>query len=227
MRKRTAALIPSFNEARYIGAIVEQLKHEVPAVYVVDDGSEDDTAAIARARGAIVISNPVNRGKGASLREGFSRILKDGFDYVLILDGDGQHQAEDIDRFFGKMEESGAGIVIGNRMRDKKAMPFIRVAVNTFMSFVISRISGQDIPDTQCGFRLIKRQVLENLRLESANYEMESELLIKASARGWKIASTPILTVYDGEKSRIDPVKDTVRFLRLILRLRFKEEGPR
>ena len=219
--ERTAVLIPSYNEAKTIGGIVERLKKGGANVYVVDDGSADETAREAASRGAIVITHAVNKGKGASLREGFAAIMKDGYDHILVIDGDGQHHLEDIGNFASAIDEPGVGIVIGSRMSDTRRMPLERIIVNKMMSLVISKMAGQRIPDTQCGFRLIKRQVLEGIRLDSSNYEMESELLIKAAHNGWKIRSVPIRTIYQDEASRIHPVKDTLRFLALIFRLMF------
>ncbi len=223
MTKRIAVLIPSYNEGKTIGTIVEAVRERGLIAYVVDDGSRDDTAREAASHGATVLSHEVNQGKGASLRDGFFRIVKDGYDYVLVMDGDGQHRTEDIDRLIRKMEEADAGMVVGNRMGDPKSMPRVRVVVNHFMSSLISVLSGQNIPDTQCGFRLIKTTLLESVALHSSHYETESEILIKAARKGWKIESVPITTVYRKETSRIRPVRDTLRFLALVARLVFRE----
>jgi glycosyltransferase involved in cell wall biosynthesis len=219
--KRIAVLIPSYNEGKTIGGLVAVVRRLGLSAYVVDDGSSDDTAREAASHGAIVLSHEVNQGKGASLRDGFSRIVKDGYDYVLVMDGDGQHRPEDIDLLIRKMEETDAGMVVGNRMSDPRSMPRVRVIVNQFMSFLISVLSGQTIADTQCGFRLIKRDLLEGVALRSSHYETESEILIKAARKGWKIESVPITTVYQKETSRIRPVRDTMRFLALVARLVF------
>ncbi len=222
MAEKTAVLIPSFNEAKTIGGIVERLKGAGwEDVYVVDDGSSDGTASIAGAKGARVISSASNKGKGVSLREGFSRILKEGFDRVLVMDGDGQHSIDDIGRFYAKMDETGAGIVVGNRMSATRKMPFLRIIVNHFMSYLISVVSGQSIPDTQCGFRLIKKEALKNICLEASYFETESELLIKAARSGCKIESVPVKTVYSDETSSIRPIKDTIRFMAFMLKLVF------
>ena len=216
---KTCILIPSYNEARTIGIIVRSLKERGFEVYVVDDGSIDSTGSIAESSGAKVIRYEKNRGKGAAIREGFKRILQDGFDAVLIVDGDGQHKIDDISNFLNKMDQTNAGIVIGNRMNDTSTMPYIRIKTNRFMSGLVSKISGQYIPDSQCGFRLIKREVLEKIRLESDRFEIESELLIKASAAGFKIESVPIKTVYEDEKSKINPIIDTIRFIVFMVKL--------
>ena len=97
-------------------------------------------------------------------------------------------------------------------------MPFIRVLTNKIMSGLISKITRQNVPDTQCGFRLIKRPVLEKINLKTSKYETESEILIKASRLGFKIESVPIKTVYSGEKSQINPFVDTLRFIKFLFR---------
>lgn len=217
--KKICALIPSYNEAGTIGDIIRQLKARGLAVYVVDDGSTDNTASIAQSEGAIVVSRKTNKGKGASLQEGFRHILKRDFDAVLVMDGDGQHGSGDIDNFLSRMEETGADVVIGNRMHDISSMPRVRIHTNRFMSGLISRIARQDIPDSQCGFRLIKKEVLRDIKLESSNYEIETELIIKAARKGFRIESVPVKTIYRNEKSKINPVLDTLRFISLLVRI--------
>ncbi|MFA5145794.1 MAG: glycosyltransferase family 2 protein [Candidatus Omnitrophota bacterium] len=216
------ALIPSYNEAATIGGIVRRLGKRGLDVYVVDDGSDDDTAGIAGKEGAVVIRNTRNLGKGASLREGFKRVLEGDYRMVLVMDGDDQHDINDIARLIKRIRETDAGMVIGNRMHDTSSMPLIRIAVNRFMSYVISVASGQKVPDTQCGFRLIRRDLLEAVTLESSKYEIESELIIKSAKKGFKIESAPIKTVYNNEKSGINPIIDTFRFIAFMAKIVFK-----
>lgn len=215
---KLCVLIPSYNESKTIGRIVKGLRILGLAVYVIDDGSADNTAQIAREEGAVVVTHVTNKGKGASLREGFGHILKEHFDAVLIMDADGQHDIKDVDSFVKMSERTNADMVIGNRMSDTNTMPYIRVCTNRFMSKLLSWMCGQYVPDSQCGFRLIKRQVLERVKLESSKYEIESELIIKAARAGFRIESVPIKTVYQGENSRINPILDTLRFIRFMLR---------
>jgi glycosyltransferase involved in cell wall biosynthesis len=214
-------LIPSFNEARTIGRLVAELCAKGFTVYVVDDGSTDGTAAIAHSSGAIVVKHKKNKGKGASLREGFSHIVKKGFDAVVVMDGDGQHLVSDIDGFIEKMESTKTDIVIGNRMTDVSSMPEERKHTNRFMSGLISMLSGQRVPDSQSGFRLIKRDVLQRIELRSSNYEIESEMIIRASRAGFRIESVPIKTIYHDETSKINPFIDTLRFIRFIVKITF------
>jgi glycosyltransferase involved in cell wall biosynthesis len=214
--------MPSYNEAGTIGSIVRSLRGSGFTVYVVDDGSRDDTASIARGEGAVVVSHQKNMGKGASLIEGFRHIAKGNFKAVIIMDGDGQHRVEDVKNFTDKLNQKGADIIIGNRMSDTSRMPYIRIQTNRFMSWLISGMTGQHVPDTQCGFRMVKTDVLRKVKLESRHYDIESELIIKAARQGFRIESVPVKTVYQDEVSRIHPVIDTLRFIALMVRLSLK-----
>jgi len=132
------------------------------------------------------------------------------------MDGDGQHLPEEIPYFTRLAKYSNSSILIGNRMLKRKDMPLLRVFTNRFMSWFISSLAGQKIPDTQCGFRLIKKDVLNKINLRTRKYETESEIIIKAARLGFKVESVPIKTIYKGEKSQINPIIDTLRFIRFI-----------
>ncbi len=214
----TCVVMPTYNEADAIGGLVKQIRAQGLEPLVIDDGSRDNTVDIARYNGASILVNQDNEGKGSSLVKGFNYALDKGFDAVITMDGDGQHLPSDIPYFLGLAEKSSNQMFIGNRMSKPNNMPWVRLLTNKFMSWLISFITKQDIPDTQCGFRLIKRQALENLKLKTRNYEIESEMLIKASQLGLKIESVPINTVYKGEKSQINPFIDTFRFIKFIIK---------
>jgi len=220
---KTCVIIPTYNESKKIGGLLLQLSGKKIDIIVVDDGSNDLTADIAREHGAHVIRNLKNRGKGAALLNGFTHALKQGYDTVITMDGDGQHDPDDISIFLDKASVSGDSIIIGNRMSEPKNMPLDRWLTNKVMSWFISCLSRQVIPDSQCGFRLLKKDTLEKLYLRTSNYETESEMLIKASRIGLKVVSVNIKTIYKGERSRINPFIDTIRFLKLI----FREYGLR
>jgi len=152
------------------------------------------------------------------LIKGFNYALANGYDAVITMDGDGQHLPEDIPYFMRLAKYSDSAIFIGNRMQRTKTMPFVRVVTNRFMSWLLSCLTKQRIPDSQCGFRLIKKEVLKSVTLVTSKYETESEILIKGSRLGFKIEAVPIKTIYRKEKSQINPLIDTVRFIRLIIR---------
>lgn len=216
-------LIPSYNEAKTIGHLVRELKNKELDVIVVDDGSKDETGRIAREEGAVVLTHNENMGKGQALREGFKFVLNNTYDAVLTMDGDGQHSPEAIPHFLEHLTRTKSQLIVGNRMLEAKGMPLVRWLTNKFMSFTISSICGQKIPDSQCGYRLLRREVLEKIKLSTSKYEIESEILIEASQFKFMIDSIPIKTIYKGEASQIDPIIDTLRFIRFI----FKRYGVR
>ena len=211
-------IIPTHNEVKTIKNLVSNIRAQGFDILVVDDGSTDQTAAEAQEGGARLIKHTSNKGKGLSLREGFNFAVKNNYDAVITIDGDDQHDPENLKDFILKKEASEADIIIGNRMEKTKKMPFIRFITNRFMSFVISKICAQFIPDSQCGFRLITTKALKSLELSTANFEIESEVLIEASRKKYKIESIPIKTIYKDEKSKISPLLDTLRFIVFILR---------
>ncbi len=219
-RSTVAALIPAFLEETLIADVVRRARFQLDHVIVVDDGSADATSAKARSTGAEVIRHPENRGKGAAIKTGLRALTERGFRYCLILDGDGQHLPEEIPRFLGAANETHSHLLVGNRMSDTRSMPLVRRMTNGFMSATISRLCGQTIPDTQCGFRMIHADLAPHLDCSSNAYEYETEMLLIAARRGFRISAVPITTIYGDEKSKIRPVRDTIRFLRLINRYR-------
>jgi glycosyltransferase involved in cell wall biosynthesis len=218
MNMSICILIPAHNEAQAIGPLVESLKKLSLEVVVVDDGSGDGTGDIARGKGAQVITINPRGGKGNALQKGFAYIVDKGYDALIMMDGDGQHAVEDVPKFIEKYRMTNASVINGNRMGDHKDMPLIRRLTNWFMSWLISLVCGQSIADSQCGFRLVSCEVLRNIKLTSTNFEIESEILIKASRKGYRVDSVPVKTIYQDEQSKIHPVKDTIRFIRYLLR---------
>jgi len=218
---KVGILIAAYNEGNQIGQLVRMLKQMKFVPIVVDDGSQDNTAKEAETNGANVIRHKKNLGKGASLKTGINYILKEDYDAVLIMDGDAQHSPNDVHKFIDLADKQPNAVIIGNRMGNAKNMPVDRKLTNMFMSFIVSLICGQRIPDSQCGFRLMKREFLKGIKIESARFEVESEILIKASRARIKILSVPIETLYGEEASQINPFVDTIRFIVFILKFPF------
>ncbi len=186
---------------------------------MIDDGSSDNTTRCAREAGAEVIVHSQNRGKGEAIKTGLRHWLDRQFIHVIILDADGQHLPEEIDRFIAAAAQAGDhSFFLGNRMNNLTGMPFVRRVVNRYMSNRISRICRQKIPDTQCGFRMLDRQLVPELLDGGNRFDYETEMLIIASRKGYRIESVPITTVYSDEVSKIHPARDTIRFFKLMRR---------
>jgi glycosyltransferase involved in cell wall biosynthesis len=217
---RVAALIPAYCEERFIADVARRAGAQLADVLVVDDGSPDRTAELARAGGAEVIRHEVNQGKGAAIQTGLRTLQERGFDYILILDGDGQHRPEEIRRFVETAEREYTKLLVGNRMGETHDMP--GRLTNRFMSSQISLLCGQRVDDTQCGFRMIHRELVPLLLGRSGKFDYETEMLILASWQGLRISSVPVSTVYGEETSSIHPVRDTLRFLALMARYWWK-----
>jgi len=221
--ENTAAIVPAYNAAALVSDVLVALQEVIPSirVIVVDDGSTDDTFRKASVTGVQVVQHPMNMGKGVALSTGFKRALSMGMGHVVTLDADGQHNPAEIPKFARRVAETGADIVVGNRFGALGAMPWLRRSTNWLTSKVVSALARQRIPDSQNGYRMIGARVLASIELETARYEAESEILIKAGRRGFRIDSVPVETIYGEEVSAIHPVVDTVRFFRLVYKALF------
>jgi len=221
----TFAVVPAFNAGQAVLEVAEGAAGQLARdrVLIVDDGSTDDAPRRLREKGYRVLEHPHNMGKGTALQTGFRAALSEGASGVITLDADGQHDPAWIPRF---LDAAGrADVVVGSRMKDPGPMPWLRVAVNRFTSFVVSRMAGTLITDSQSGYRWIATGVLLAVPLESRRFDAESEILIKAACLGFRIHEIPMPALYGEETSRIHPFRDTLRFFRLVGRsLRWRRE---
>ena len=215
---KIAIVIPAYNEVQTIGPLVKAVLALGYDCIVIDDGSADRTDVVAAEARAVVLRTGGKSGKGNALKMGFDYVLKNDYEALIAMDGDGQHSPSDIPAFMASYQNTKADIISGNRMNDPRGMPLVRLATNRLMSWLISFFCHQEIPDTQCGFRLIKTKVLQTIKLESSDFEIETEVLIKASKKGFKIASVGIQNIYRNEVSKIQPVRDTFRFMAYLCR---------
>ena len=209
-----AAVIPCFNEAATISALVPRVRRHVSSVVVVDDGSTDGTGSLALAAGAVVVRHERNLGKGVALRTGLSCALRQGHAWAVALDGDGQHVPEDLPALFRCAEETGVSLVIGNRMTEAEKMSWLRQHVNRWISRQLSRLAGRRLPDTQCGFRLIHLATWAAMSLKTERFEVESEMLMAFLAAGERVEFVPIQVLPSRRVSYIQPVVDTWRWLK-------------
>jgi glycosyltransferase involved in cell wall biosynthesis len=215
-------VIPAYNAEKTIPELLSQLAalDQPPEnIIVVDDGSEDNTAQICEKHNVRIIRNFENRGKGDVLKVGIRAFLEDSqSDFLLCMDADLQHPVASIPDFLATASKKESKFVLGVRKDRLKSMPGHRVLSNLLTSQIISWISGQDIQDSQCGFRLIHKDVLRKVQLTEKGYQLESEMILESAKEGFHIDAVSIPTIYNNEKSYIANVSDTYRFTRLIIR---------
>jgi len=216
--KETGIVIPAFNVAGKIGYVLSQVVKYVPPenVIVVDDGSIDGTFEVASAYSVRVIRHEKNLGKGMALQNGFQFALSQNLQTIFTLDGDGQHDPKEIPHFLEILEQGQYDVVIGKRPFRIGEMPLDRILSNRLSSTIVSIFIGKWIPDSQCGYRVYRRKVLESLRPISRRFEIEAEMVMLALKHGFRIGWCPIANRYGGTKSHIHRISDTVRFLRML-----------
>ncbi len=220
--KGTVAIMPAYNEARTIRALVEQvLAQGVGRVIVVDDGSTDGTREAIAGLPVELLAHPYNLGKGFALSAGMRRALELGGERVVTIDADGQHRATDIQRLVSAALAHPGAIVIGARLRGREQAPRLRRFANGFADFWISWACGRPVVDTQSGLRLYPAAVLAGLPTrpcQGAGFAFESEILIDAAAAGVDLCSVPIDTSYGGmaRASHYRPWRDTWSIVRMV-----------
>jgi len=211
-----AAVIPAYNEEKTIIEVIERTKKFVDHIVVVDDCSDDCTFDEANKSGAEIVKHKKNKGKTAALKTGFKRTME--YDVVVILDGDLQHLPEEIPNLIAGIED-GADICIGSRfLSDSSCMPFTNRISNKIASALLTILSGRKVTDPQSGFRAIKREALEKLKLPADGYAVENIMILEAAKKGFKILEIPISCIYGGEKSYIHPFRDTASVIYHIIR---------
>jgi glycosyltransferase involved in cell wall biosynthesis len=223
-KENVQVLVPAYNAEKLLGELLPDLLALVPSTHVcvVDDGSRDRTADVCRRHGVRCLVNEVNAGKGAALKRGFAHLAGRGAGWVLTMDADGQHAIRDIPGFIATMElYPDAGLIIGARSMRWGEMPVARIVSNRLTSLVLSLLTGRRIHDSQSGYRLYSRRLLETVSLEYPRFEMESEVILKACRSGFDIRFVSVQTLYfETHDSHISHFVDTVRWIRAVVRIR-------
>ncbi|MEM7169024.1 MAG: glycosyltransferase family 2 protein [Pseudomonadota bacterium] len=220
--KNCAVVIPAYNESATIVRLVQQCLEHTPHVIVVDDGSQDGTADLLVDCPVTLVRHKENRGKGESLIAGFQAALRQGADWIITLDGDGQHRPEDIPSFLDAALQHPSHIIIGSRAHDRAAFPLARYRANRFADFWISWASGCPTMDSQSGFRLYPRSVVEKVLSQNDNvggFVFESEVLIRAAWAGHNNLAIPIPALYSGtmqRESHFRPVADITKIVLMV-----------
>ncbi len=215
------ALIAAFNEESAITPVVAGVRRFCPDVVVVDDGSTDRTAERAAAAGATVLRHAHNQGKGAAIRTGLAHALTLDDSHVLLIDGDLQHNPDDIPLLLSAADARHCDLVLAERAFVKGSMPTARFYSNRIGSWILSHFIGTPVADTQCGFRLVRTDCLRGVELTATGYEIETEMLIKLMRRHATLGRVTIPARYDGAQSKLRSFRDTFRTCMMALRYRY------
>ena len=221
------ALIAAYNEERHVADVVKGTAPHVSRVVVVDDGSSDATAALARAAGAIVIAHDRNLGKGQAIRTGLAYVLEQPFSHVLLLDADLQHDPAEIPTLVERTERGIGDFVLAERDFAKHSMPPARFSSNVIGSRILSWLIGAEVADSQSGFRLIRSDLLRRVVLTGRGYEIETEMLIKLAREGARLERVRVARLdYQDAHSHMRPFRDTFRTCMLAMRYRYLTGRP-
>lgn len=212
------ALIPAYNEGRHVAEVVRLSQQFLP-VMVVDDGSKDNTAARALEAGAQVLRQSPNQGKGAALVSGFREAIRLGYEAIIMLDADMQHDPQEIPLFLDQYQKNQSDLIIG--AREFRYMPRLRRTTNTIGTWMFSWAMGQHIPDNQSGYRLLSRRMMQaTLDSRETNFEFEVEMIVLCVKNSYRLDWVPIRTIYGDEKSHIRPIRHAYHFIRMVLESR-------
>ena len=217
------AIVPFYNEKATLNKVLAETAKYVHFTFAVNDGSNDDTYEDERKiENVKFIDLEKNYGKGKALNVGFKEAILSGYDSIVTLDADLQHEPKYIPDLIQDLKSFDFDIVIGNRLNNLNGMPVQRRLSNKLTSFFLTTKTGQKILDSQCGFRAYSAEVLRKVKTNYFGFEAESEILVKAAKNGFKIGFVDIPTIYSDENSKMRPVQAIIGFLKVIF---MKVEG--
>jgi len=199
--------LPAYNEEKNIASVITKLKKITDSIIVCDDGSSDMTSEISKNLGAVVISHKKNMGYGAALRTIFQKSVELDSDILVTFDADGQHRVEDINKILQPLENNEADVVIGSRFLDNESkIPNYRKIGIKVITKVTNASLKKKLTDSQSGFRAYNKQALTQISPSEMGMGISTEILIKASSKGLRIAEIPITVLYHDDSSTHNPV---------------------
>jgi glycosyltransferase involved in cell wall biosynthesis len=217
--KKIIVIIPAYNEERFIGSVVLKLKKYPVEIIVVDDGSTDETASIAKMAGVVVFKQEDNQGKGVALNTGFHAARESSPDVIVILDADGQHLPEELPQIVKPILTGEADIVVGSRyIQNTSNTPFIRRWGHRFINLATTLPSGVSVSDSQSGYRAFSRHAFELTDFHSSGFSVESEMQFLAHEHGLKVMEIPITIRYT-DKAKRSPFSQGMTVLGGIIKL--------
>jgi glycosyltransferase involved in cell wall biosynthesis len=210
--------IPCYQGRARIQEVVLGARATGHPVLVVDDGSSDGSGPVAEAAGAMVLRHPGNHGKGAALATAFAYARRKGYEAVLTMDADGQHDPAEVGKLVAAHQREPRAMVIGVRSFAKEDMPRRSRVGNTISTWWISKFAGRNYRDTQSGFRVYPRALFAAVKLRSRRFDTETELLLRAAQMGLPLVEVPIATIYTSDRvTHFHGFRDTLRVIRLVI----------
>ncbi len=213
--KKCCVLIPTYNNAGTLQAVLDDVLKYTSDIVVVNDGSKDNTAEIlSRYKEITVVTQPENGGKGFALRTGFKKAIEQGYEYAITIDSDGQHFASDLPVFLDSLTANPNAVIIGSRNMEQEAVPGKSSFGNKFSNFWFKLETGINLPDTQSGYRLYPIKKLNNFYWITRKYEFEIEVIVRTAWAGINVLPVPVKVYYAPKEERIShfrPFKDFSR----------------
>lgn len=202
----TLIAMPAYNEEKYIGSMVLKVRQYAGEILVIDDGSTDRTAEIAKLAGATVIRHKKNSGKGTAVQEILAEAIKKSIDILVILDADSQHNPEEIPALIKPIQE-GYDLVIGSRRQQAQKTPRYRRLGQKVLSYMTHFLTREYGEDTESGFRALSRKAISELQLREKGFAIETEMIANATDKGLKVTHVPISNIYTKDGSTLNPVR--------------------
>lgn len=213
---QACVIIPTYNNAATLGGVIEDVAAFTRRIIVVNDGSTDDTAAIAASYPYVqLVSYDKNVGKGWALRQGFAHAIEKGYQYAISIDSDGQHFAKDLPVFLEKLQEVPGAAIIGSRNMNQSSVPGGSSFGHRFSNFWFKVETGISCPDTQSGYRLYPLAPLKNRHFFTKKYEFEIEVLVRLAWKGVKVESVPVSVYYAPAETRVSHFRPRIDFFRI------------
>jgi len=208
--------MPAYNEEKYIGSVILQARQFADEVVVVDDGSSDHTAQVARLAGATVVQHERNSGYGATVQTVLAEAKKRNPDVLVLLDADGQHNPEEISSLVNAIYD-GSDVAIGSRKKKSEDIPAYRKFGQNIISYFTRVLSRSTLSDTESGFRAFSRKAINVLEPKERGMAISAETISEATAKGLKIAEVPISAIYTRDGSTLNPIKHGMGVLNRVL----------
>ena len=213
----TAVIIPIYNAENHLDELFTKLREITENIITVNDGSTDKSGDICKDFNVIYYEFEENKGKGAAIKKGFEIALEKKFEFAITMDSDLQHNPKDIRKFFIRQMLTKADFIYGKRSFSPNKMPIPRIMSNFLTSLIVSFKTGENIYDSQSGFRLYNLNIIKKISINTARYQTETELILKFAKENAKFNFVPIDTVYGDEKSYISHWRDIKNFVKIIM----------